>query len=293
MGKIVRALSEDGSVLCSAIDSTDIVRDLQRMHGSGPVVTAALGRMCTAGSIMGALLKNEGDTLTLRVNGGGPCGTLTVVADYRGNVKCCAGDEHAQVPLREDGGLDVPGCVGREGFLTVVKDMGLKEPYIGQIPLASGNIAEDITAYYSISEQIPTVCALGIVFNDDATVRAAGGYMLQLVPPVQDSAVTVIEDNLRKMESITGLLEKGLKPEELAVNALEGLGGEILDQWNAQYYCDCSRERTERILASLGKEELEKLEKEGENVEVCCHFCNKKYEFSTAEISKLLKEQNN
>lgn len=291
MGKIVRALSEDGSVLCSAIDSTDIVREIQRLHNSTPVVTAALGRMCTAGSIMGALLKNEGDTLTLRINGGGPCGTLTVVADYRGNVKCCAGNEQANVPLRADGGLDVPACVGREGSLTVVKDMGLKEPYVGQIPLASGNIAEDITAYYSISEQIPTVCALGIVFNDDATVAAAGGYMLQLVPPVQDSAVAVIEDNLNKMESITGLLEKGLKPEELALSALEGLGGEILDQWNAQYYCDCSRERTEKILASLGRKDLQELEHDGKTVEVCCHFCNKKYEFSTDEISKLLKEQ--
>lgn len=293
MGKIVRTLSADGSVLCSAIDSTDIVRDIQRLHGTTPVVTAALGRMCTAGSIMGALLKTEGDTLTLRIDGGGPCGTLTVVADYRGNVKCCAGNANASVPLRADGGLDVPACVGTDGYLTVVKDMGLKEPYVGQIPLASGNIAEDITAYYSVSEQIPTVCALGIVFNDDATVKAAGGYMLQLVPPVMDSSVKVIEDNLQKMESITGLLEKGLKPEELALNALEGLGGEVLDQWDAEYYCDCSRERTERILISLGKEELQKLADEGETTEVCCHFCNKKYEFSTDEIVKLLKEQKN
>lgn len=293
MGRIVRALSEDGSVLCSAIDTTDIVKDIERLHQSSPVVTAALGRMCTAGAIMGALLKNEGDTLTLRMNGGGVCGTLTVVADYRGNVKCCAGNPQADVPLTAEGSLDVPGCIGKEGFLTVVKDMGLKEPYVGQIPIVSGNVAEDITAYYSISEQIPTVCALGIVFNEDATVKAAGGYMLQLVPPVLDSAVKVIEDNLGRLESITGLLEKGLKPDELALNALEGLGGEILDQWDAMYYCDCSRERTERILISLGKEELQKLADEGEATEVCCHFCNKKYEFSTAEIVKLLKEQKN
>lgn len=291
MGKIVRALSEDGSILCSAIDTTDIVRDIQRLHATSPVVTAALGRMCTAGSIMGALLKNEGDSLTLRINGGGPCGTLTVVSDYRGNVKCCAGNAQAQVPLRSDGGLDVPACVGIDGSLTVVKDMGLKEPYVGQIPLATGNIAEDITAYYSISEQIPTVCALGIVFDDDAAVKAAGGYMLQLVPPVMDSSVKVIEDNLQKMESITGMLEKGLKPEELAVAALEGLGGEILDQWDARYYCDCSRERTEQILISLGKEELQKLADEDKTTEVCCHFCNKKYEFSTGDICRLLKEQ--
>lgn len=293
MGRIVRALSEDGSVLCSAIDTTDIVKDIERLHQSSPVVTAALGRMCTAGAIMGALLKNEGDTLTLRMNGGGVCGTLTVVADYRGNVKCCAGNPQADVPLTAEGSLDVPVCIGKEGFLTVVKDMGLKEPYVGQIPIVSGNVAEDITAYYSISEQIPTVCALGIVFNEDATVKAAGGYMLQLVPPVLDSAVKVIEDNLGRLESITGLLEKGLKPDELALNALEGLGGEILDQWDAMYYCDCSRERTERILISLGKEELQKLADEGETTEVCCHFCNKKYKFSTAEIVKLLKEQKN
>lgn len=293
MGKIVRTLSGDGSILCSAIDTTDIVRDIQRLHNTTPVVTAALGRMCTAGSIMGALLKNEGDSLTLRINGGGPCGTLTVVADYRGNVKCCAGNEQAVVPLREDGGLDVPGCVGKDGYLTVVKDMGLKEPYVGQIPLVSGNIAEDITAYYSISEQIPTVCALGIIFDDDATVKAAGGYMLQLVPPVQESSVVVIEDNLKKLESITGMLEKGLKPEELALNALEGLGADVLDQWDAKYYCDCSRERTESILLSLGRDELQKLADEGETTEVCCHFCNKKYEFSTEEIGMLLKEQKN
>ncbi|MGN1339558.1 MAG: Hsp33 family molecular chaperone HslO [Oscillospiraceae bacterium] len=293
MGKIVRTLSADGSILCSAIDTTDVVKDIQRLHNATPVVTAALGRMCTAGAIMGALLKNEGDTLTLRVNGGGPCGTLTVVADYRGNVKCCAGNAQANVSLRADGGLDVPGCVGVDGYLTVVKDMGLKEPYVGQIPLASGNIAEDITAYYSISEQIPTVCALGIVFDQDATVKAAGGYMLQLVPPVQESSVAVIEDNLKKLDSITQMLEKGLEPEELALNALEGLGAEVLDQWEAQYYCDCSRERTEGILISLGKDELQKLADEGGNTEVCCHFCNKKYEFSTAEIVKLLKEQKN
>lgn len=180
MGKLVRALSEDGSVLCSAIDTTDIVREIERLHQPTPVVTAALGRMCTAGAIMGALLKNEGDTLTLRINGGGPCGTLTVVADYRGNVKCCAGNAKAAVPLRSDGGLDVSACVGRDGNLTVVKDMGLKEPYVGQIPLVSGNIAEDITAYYTVSEQIPTVCALGIVFNEDATIKAAGGICFSL-----------------------------------------------------------------------------------------------------------------
>jgi molecular chaperone Hsp33 len=290
MGKIVRSLSEDGSVLCSAIDSTDMVRELARLHETTPVVTAALGRMTTACAIMGAMLKYEGDTLTLRINGGGECGTLTAVSDYRGNVKCCAGNARANVPLKADGSLDVAGCVGKDGFLTVVKDMGLKEPYCGQIPLVSGNIAEDITAYYSVSEQIPTVCALGIVFNEDATVKAAGGYMVQLVPPVRDSAVDVIEKNLGDMESITAMLNKGLEPEKIAISALEGLGGEILDSWEARYYCDCSRERTEHVLISLGRKEIERLASEQEETEVCCHFCNKKYRFSAEEMLKLLKE---
>lgn len=286
MGKIVRALSEDGSVLCSAIDSTDMVRELAQLHNASPVVTAALGRMTTAGSIMGAMLKYEGDTLTLRINGGGAAGTLTVVSDYRGNVKCCAGNPSAELPPRADGGLDVSGIVGRDGSLTVVKDMGLKEPYCGQIPLVSGNIAEDVTAYYTISEQIPTVCALGIIF-DKGAIKAAGGFMVQLVPPVADIAVDCIEKNLKNMNSITEMLEKGLKPEKIALSALEGLGGEILDSWDAQYYCDCSRERTERVMISLGKSELERLAAEQQETEVCCHFCNKKYRFSAEELKKL------
>ncbi len=290
MGKIVRTLSEDGSVLCSAIESTDMVREISRLHESTPVVTAALGRITTAGSIMGAMLKSDGDTLTLRINGGGPAGTLMVVADNWGNVKCCAGDTGVNLPFTESGTLDVKGCVGSDGFLTVVKDMGLKEPYVGQIPLASGNIAEDITAYYNISEQIPTVCALGIVFGDNAEIKAAGGYMVQLVPPVMDKAIDIIERNINNMGSISEMLEQGMSPEEMATKALEGLGAEVLDSWEAVYHCDCSRERTEKVLISMGREEIQKLADEQQNTEVCCHFCNKKYKFSTEEMLNLLKE---
>lgn len=283
MGKIVRALSEEGGVLCSAIDSTDMVRETARLHNASPVVTAALGRMVTAASIMGAMLKYEGDTLTLRINGGGPCGTLTAVADYRGNVKCCAGNAQAVAP-------DVETAVGREGTLTVIKDMGLKEPYIGQIPLDSGNIARGITEYYSISEQLPTVCALGILFDENDEVRAAGGYMVQIVPPISDKSVKLLEENLAKMDSIQPMLEQRLDPSEIALKALSGLGGDILDSWEARYYCDCSRERTERVLISLGKKELARLAEEQEETEVCCHFCNKKYKFTADEMLKLLKE---
>ncbi len=290
MGKIVRALSAEGGVLCSAIDSTDMVKEMAKLHMATPVVTAALGRMTTAVSIMGAMLKYEGDTLTLRINGGGPCGTLTAVSDYRGNVKCCAGDPSANVPLTEDGALDVPSVIGSDGSLTVVKDMGLKEPYVGQIPLVSGNIAEDITAYYSVSEQLPTVCALGILFDKSGVVQSAGGYMVQVVPPISDESVKVLDENLAKMDSVQQMLEMQLDPSEIALNALEGLGGEILDSWEACYHCDCSRERTERVLISLGKKELVRLAEERKETEVCCHFCNKKYKFTADEMLKLLKE---
>lgn len=246
-------------------------------------MTAALGRLTTAASIMGAMLKYEGDSLTLRINGGGPSGTLTAVSDYRGNVKCCAGDPHVNAP-------DVETAVGTDGSLTVVKDMGLKEPYIGQIPLVSGNIAEEITAYYSVSEQLPTVCALGILFDGSGGVSAAGGYMVQIVPPISEKSVGTLEDDLKKMNSVQQMLEQRLDPSDIALSALSGLGGEILDSWNAAYHCDCSRERTEGVLISLGREELEKLAREQQETEVCCHFCNKKYRFTADEMLKLLKE---
>lgn len=288
MGKLVRALSEDGSILCSALDSTDIVRELARLHEASPVVTAALGRLSTACSIMGAMLKGENDTLTLRINGGGVCGTITAVSDYRGNVKCSVGNPRAELPARPDGRLDVAGVVGNDGFLTVIKDMGLKEPYCGQIPLASGNIAEDITAYYTISEQLPTVMVLGIVFGE-ADIDAAGGFMVQLVPPVKEDAPDIIEKNLSSMPQITDLLQAGFTPEKIALDALSGLGGEILDEWDAVYRCGCSREKTAGILMSLGEKEIRRLAEEQPETEVCCHFCNKKYRFSSEEMLKLLK----
>jgi len=290
MGRIIRALSEDGGVLCCAVNSTDAVREAARVHGASPTAAAALGRLTTAGMMMGSMLKYEGDTLTLRISGGGPCGTLTAVADYRGNVKCCAGNAAADVPKRADGRLDVAGLIGTDGTLTVIKDMGLKEPYCGQNPLSTGNIEDEITAYYAVSEQIPTVVSLGIIFGENAEIQAAGGFMVQVVPPVSDKAVQVLERNLQNMDGINSMLERGSKPEEIAQKALDGLGGDILDKWDAGYFCDCSRERTRGVLMSLGKEEIERLAGEQEKTEVCCHFCNKKYVFSADELLKMLKE---
>lgn len=287
MGKIVRALSADGSVLCSAINSTDIVNEIFRIHQTTPVATAALGRLATAGCIMGAMLKGEDDSLTLRVNGGGPAGTMVVAADYRGNVRCYTEHPEVDLPLKPNGKLDVSGYVGRDGFLGVVKDLGLKEPYATQVPIVSGEIAEDITSYYAVSEQIPTVCALGVLVDRDWTVKAAGGYIIQLVPPINEKAIDIIEKNIADMQSVTQMMEAGLTSEQIALKGLEGLDGEVLDSWDVSYKCKCSRERTEEMLISLGRDELNKLAAEDEETEVCCHFCDKKYYFTRDEILKL------
>ena len=287
---LVRATAANAQVRAFACVTKDTVEAARRAHNTSPVVTAALGRMTTAASIMGGMLKYEGDTLTLRINGGGPCGTLTAVSDYRGNVKCCAGNAAAVVPAKADGRLDVAGVIGNEGTLTVVKDMGLKEPYCGQIPLVSGNIADDITRYYAVSEQLPTVVSLGIIFGEGAKIEAAGGFMVQVVPPISEKSLQVLEQNIADMDSINEMLEQKLDPEQIALKALSGLGGDVLDGWEAQYYCDCSRERTRGILMTLGKEEIEKLAAEQKETEVCCHFCNKKYVFSADELLKMLKE---
>ena len=288
MGKLVRALSADGSVLCSAVDAKDICNEIVRIHTPSPVATAAMGRLCAAGSLMGALMKGEDDALTLRINGGGPGGTIVCVADYMGNVRCCCDSPSVDLPLKQNGKLDVGGFVGNDGFLAVIRDLGLKEPYATQSPIVSGEIAEDITSYYAISEQIPTVCALGVLVDRDHSVKAAGGYIIQLVPPVNDAAIDFIEKNIAKMQSVTQMLSDGKTPEEIALMGLEGLDGEILDSWECGYKCRCSRERTERMLISLGKKELTQLAEDSEeDTEILCHFCGKKYYFSKEELKKL------
>lgn len=274
-------------MLCSAINSTDIVNEIFRIHQTTPVATAALGRLATAGCIMGAMLKGEDDSLTLRINGGGPAGTMVVAADYRGNVRCYTEHPEIDLPLKPNGKLDVSGYVGKDGFLGVVKDLGLKEPYATQVPIVSGEIAEDITSYYAISEQIPTVCALGVLVDRDWTVKAAGGYIIQLVPPINEKAIDIIEKNIADMQSVTQMMEAGLTSEQIALKGLEGLDGEVLDSWDVSYKCKCSRERTEEMLISLGKDELNRLAAEDEETEVCCHFCDKKYYFTRDEILKL------
>ena len=288
MGQVVRTISHDASVVATAIDATDIVAQAEQIHKTSAVVTAALGRLTTAASLMGMGLKGKEDSVTLRMNGGGPCGTLIAVADGTGNVKSYVQNPVVEIPLNKQGKLDVAGAVGKDGTLSVVKDMGLKEPYSGQIPIVSGEIAEDIASYFALSEQVPTVCGLGVLVNPDLTVKAAGGYLIQLLPFTDESVIDILEANVAKLPPVSKMLSDGITADRMAHMVLEGLDPDVLDSFNAQYRCDCSKERVERALISIGKTELEKMADEPQ--EVCCHFCNKKYIFTRHEILGLVSK---
>ncbi|MCD7740792.1 MAG: Hsp33 family molecular chaperone HslO [Ruminococcus sp.] len=288
MGRIVRVITKDASVVCSAIDGCDIVSRIEQINHSSAVCTAALGRLALGASLMGFGLKNDSDSLTVRLDGGGPAGTLIAVSDSYGNVKAYVQNPIIELPLNAQGKLDVGGAVGRDGTLTVIKDLGLKEPYSGQIPIMSGEIAEDITQYYAVSEQTPGACALGVLVNTDLTVRCAGGFLINVLPFAPEEAIDTIERNLASIKPVTAMLEEGLSAEDIAMLTLKGLEPELLDDFEVSYVCNCSRERTERMLISLGREELEQLAQD-EITEVCCNFCDKKYRFMSEEIKALLK----
>lgn len=289
MAKMIRTISEDGSVMACAIDSTDIVAEIEKIHKTSAVVTAALGRLSTAASLMGGMLKNSTDTMTLRFDGKGQTGVLIAVSNSNGDVKSYVSNPIVELPLNQYGKLDVSGAVGTDGVLSVVKDIGLKEPYVGQIPIASGEIAEDITSYYAVSEQIPTVCGLGVLVNPDLSVQSAGGYLVQLLPFADESCIDVIEKNLETLPSVSSMYAQGLTPEEVCFKLLAGLNPNVLDEFECSYKCDCSKHRVENALISLGEQELQKIIEEQETTEVSCHFCNKAYNFSKHDIENLLK----
>ena len=272
MAKIVRTISEDASVVATAIDATDIVSEVERIHKTSAVVTAALGRLTIAASLMGIGLKGEKDTLTLRMNGDGPAGALIAVADSFGNVKSYVCNPVVEIPLNKFGKLDVSGAVG------------------GQVPIVSGEIAEDIASYFATSEQIPTVCGLGVLVNPDLTVKAAGGYLVQLLPFADESVIDILEKNVNTLPSVTQMLSSGVTAEEMAMKVLDGLKPNVMDDLTASYKCDCSRERVERALISIGKDELDAMAEEEETSEVCCHFCGHKYTFTSDEIRELSRQ---
>ncbi len=289
MGILKRAISKDASAVSMALDATDIVNEIEKIHQTSAVVTAALGRLSIAASMMGFGLKGKDDSISLKIDGGGPAGILIAVSDGMGNVKSYVQNPVVEIPLNSIGKLDVAGAVGKDGTLTVSKDLGLKEPYCGMVPIVSGEIGEDIANYFVSSEQVPTVCGLGVLVNPDLSVKCAGGFLIQLLPFADENCISTIESNVSKIKSVTDLFSSGKKPEEIALELLESLEPNLLDESNPEYKCDCSRERTERILAGLGSEELKKLADEQPVTEVCCHFCGKKYTFSSDELLALKK----
>ena len=289
MGKIVRTISRDGMVMCCAVDSTDAISRMEQIHKTSAVVTAAEGRLLTAASIMGTMLKSTKDSVTLRMEGKGPAGMLIAVSDGTGNVKGYVGNPVVEIPLNDKGKLDVAGAVGSDGFLYVIKDMGMKEPYVGQVPIVSGEIAEDITNYYATSEQVPTVCGLGVLVNPDLSVAAAGGYLLQLLPGADEETISHVEQNIQKLPPVSTMIRQGMTPEQIAFAAMEGFDPNIIDEYEMGYVCDCTRARVERALISLGTKELEEIEQEGKTIEVGCQFCDKKYSFTPNEIRNLIK----
>ncbi|HIQ92383.1 MAG TPA: Hsp33 family molecular chaperone HslO [Candidatus Copromonas avistercoris] len=286
---LIRATAANGQVRAFGVTSRELTETAKNAHDTSPVATAALGRLMSAAVMMGADLKGENDLLTLRMEGDGPMGGLLATADSHGNVKGYAFHPEVLLPPNAKGKLDVGGALGA-GMLSVVKDIGLKEPYVGQTNLVSGEIAEDLTYYYATSEQIPCSIALGVLMNKDNTVRQAGGFMIQLLPGASDELIDRLEERLGELPSITALLDAGKTPEEILSGLLGDFDMEILEKKPVQFHCDCSRERVERAIVSIGKKEIREMIEEGKPIEAGCQFCNKKYSFSVEELEELLQK---
>ena len=287
MSKLLRCLTKDATVMAMAIDSTDIVAEAERIHQTSAVVTAALGRLLSAGSMMGMMLKGTDDSVTLKMNGSGPSGTITVVSDSQGNVRGYAAHPVVEIPLKQNGKLDVSGAIGSDGMLYVMRDTGGKEPYVGCTPIVSGEVAEDITSYYAMSEQTPTVCALGVLVNPDLTVKAAGGIILQLLPYCPSDVIDQLEKNVAALEPVTVMLEKGMTTEDICRLALNGMPFDVLDTAEPAYRCNCSRERVERAFATMKADELMKLPDEQGMTEATCSFCDKVYRFTRDDLKTI------
>ena len=285
---MLRATAANGQIRAFAATSRDLVEKARQAHNTSPVATAALGRLMTAGVMMGSMMKADSDLLTIRVEGDGPIGGLTVTADKNGNVKGYAFHPEVMLPPNAKGKLDVGGALG-VGVLSVIQDIGLKEPYVGQTILVTGEIAEDLTYYYATSEQTPSSVALGVLMNKENTVRQAGGFIIQLLPGASDEIIDKLEAKLSGISSITALLNAGKTPEEILTDILGEFGLEILSKLPVQFHCDCDRSRVEKAIISIGKKEIQDMINEGREIEVNCQFCNKHYKFSVDELEDMLK----
>lgn len=292
MGKIVRYITKGGSAFIIAADSTDAVYKMEQIHKPSAAVTAGMGRLLTAASIMGVMLKDKDDSITLRFNGDGPAGSVIAESDYHGNCRASVENPIVELPLNSKGKLDVSGALGKSGYIYVVKDIGLKEPFIGTTQIVSGEVAEDITNYFAVSEQTPTVCALGVLINPDLTVNCSGGFLIQLLPGCPNEVIDTIEKNISALPSVTEMLSSNISVDEMAVKAMDGLELEKLDETTFSYKCNCSRQKAEAAMLAAGKNELEDMLKQGKPAVVECHFCDKRYEFNLDEIKSLLKKLN-
>lgn len=284
---IVRATAGNGQIRAFAASTKQVVETARKDHNTSPVATAALGRLLTAGAMMGSMMKNDTDMLTLQIRGDGPIGGITVTADSKANVKGYVLNPEVMLPPK-NGKLDVGGAVGI-GLLQVIKDMGLKEPYCGQTILVSSEIAEDLTYYFANSEQVPSSVGLGVLMEKDNTVRRAGGFIIQLMPFAQEEVISRLEENLKNVTSVTALLDKEYTPEQILEELLGNLDLEITDTMDTRFYCNCSKERVERAVASVGKKEIQEMINEGKDIEVKCHFCNTAYTYTVEDLKKILK----
>ena len=286
--QLIRAISKDGHIKATAVSTRALTERARQIHKALPVATAALGRTLAAVSMMGNALKEDGASVTLQIKGGGPLGTLLAVSDNQGNVRGTVDNPVVDLPLRPDGKLDVGAAVGHEGTLTVIRDLNMKEPYVGTVPLVSGEIAEDITSYFAESEQIPTACALGVLVDVDQSVQCAGGYLIQLLPGADDAAISAIEQGIARVGPVTEALRGGLSARELVEQVLSEFQLEILSEEPVEYRCYCSRERVTRALISMGREELNSLIREQGRAELTCQFCDKVYHYTNEELEGLL-----
>ncbi len=285
---IVRATAAQQQLRVFAITSRDLVEQGRKIHNTSPVATAALGRLLTAGAMMGSMMKGNKDVLTLQIECGGPIGGVTVTADANANVKGYVNQPNVIIPANKDGKLDVSGAIG-PGFLNVIRDIGMKEPYNGQVHLVSGEIAEDLTYYYATSEQIPSSVGLGVLLDKENFVKQAGGFIIQVMPLAEDEVIDKVEESLKHIHSVTSLLEQGMTPEDMLHHLLGDLDLEILDRMPAQYACNCSKERVAKAIASIGRADLEDMIQAGETIETNCQFCGSHYYFTTEELKSFLK----
>lgn len=286
---IVRATAAGTQIRAFAATTRNLVEEARQAHNTSPVATAALGRLLTGGVMMGSMMKNETDMLTVQIKGDGPIGGLTVTADNAGNVKGYVNHPEVMLPPNAKGKLDVAGALG-VGLISVVKDMGLKEPYSSQTILQTSEIAEDLTYYFATSEQVPSSVGLGVLMEHDNTVKQAGGFIVQVMPFVEDAVLDKLEENIRKISSVTEMLDRGLTPEGILEEVLAGLCMEVTDTIPAQFYCNCTKGRVEKAIVSIGKKDIQAMIDDGKEIEVNCHFCGKHYTFTVEELRELMKK---